>query len=191
MLADESLRATFRHFYTLFLIVAVLTVPAHIGHAYVFRDVVAVADLHRDIEGFPEGRQVQSVGVSQLKAARTSALVLSLVELALVPLMLRAARRAVSADSDAVMTVAGAYRGVLRSPARKGSLRDALPWLAGAALLGIATGLLLRAAGLLLIEPLPDARAFPWVGLVEGTARAVGGAFFLGPAAYATRRKDT
>jgi hypothetical protein len=190
MLADESLRATFRHFYTLFLIVGVLTVPAHIGHAYVFRDVVAVADLHRDIEGFPEGRQVQSVGVSQLKAARTSALVLSLVELALVPLMLRAARRAVSADRE-VTTVAGAYRGVLRSAARKGSLRDALPWLAGAALLGIATGLLLRAAGLLLIEPLPDARAFPWAGLVEGTARAVGGAFFLGPAAYVTRRKDT
>ncbi|CAN5564892.1 hypothetical protein BH24ACT26_BH24ACT26_00730 [soil metagenome] len=191
MVMDQALRATFRNFSTLFLLVAIVTIPLHLAHAFVFRDVIAVGDLHRDIESFPEGRQVQRVGLAELRAARLSFLALTLVELAAVPLFVRAARGAIAADESEVPTVTGAWRGALSrstqrparpAPARAGEGR--LPMILAAAVLALAIGWLARAVGLVLIEPLDDLRSFAGVGLVEGACRALGGAFFIGPVAY-------
>ena len=194
MLVDAALRSTFRNFFTLFLIVAVWTVPLHIAYSYLFRDVISVADLHPEIETFPEGgRRVHNVGVDDLRRSRWVAIGLGVLELALLPLCLRAARGVVGGtpspgtevDSPAVPTVIGAYRSVsVRRPARSDAPTEVLRWLVGVGLFALVVGLLVRRAGLLLVAPLPDENSFPWVGLVEGTARGVAGALLIGPVAY-------
>ncbi len=189
------MRSTFRNFFTLFLIVAVWTVPLHIVYSYVFRDVISVADLHPAIETFPEGgRRVHNVGVDDLKRSRWTAIGLAVLELVLLPLWVRAARDVVggglpstSADVEphAVPTVVGAYRSVsITRPARPRSSSEMLRWAVGAGLFALVVGLLVRRAGLLLVAPLPDENSFAWVGLVEGAARAVAGALFIGPMAF-------
>jgi hypothetical protein len=191
MPVDAALRATFRNFSTLFFLVAVMTVPLHVAHSYVFREVIALSELHPEIETFPKGRRVRNIGVVDLDRARTSYVVLSVLEVALLPLLVRAARHVVARDNP-VPTVVGAYRALAR--AHSGSSQ---PWtalaraLALAAPFGVAVALLMRATGLLLIEPLADEHAVSWVGLVEGTARAAGGAFVIGPLAYLTADRDT
>jgi hypothetical protein len=76
---DDALRATFRNYSTLFLFVAAVAVPLHLAHAYAFRHVLAVSDLHPAIEALDRGEFVRSVGPGALARARTSFLVLSLV----------------------------------------------------------------------------------------------------------------
>ena len=192
MLVDAALRSTFRNFFTLFLIVAVWTVPLHIVYSYLFRDVISVADLHPEIETFPEGgRRVHNVGVDDLRRSRWVAIGLGVLELLLVPLWVRAARdvvgggpASIGADVDAVPTVVGAYRSVsVTRPGPSPSL-EILRWAVGAGLFALVVGLLVRRAGLLVVAPLPDENSFAWVGLVEGTARGVAGALFIGPVAF-------
>jgi hypothetical protein len=183
MPVDAALRSTFRNFFTLFLLVAVWTVPLHLAHSYAYRDVISIAELHPDLETFPEGRRVRNVGVGDLRSSRRAYLLLTVLELALLPLLLRAARRVV-ADGTKEPTVVGAYRGLAdRLPARRDWGELAL-WAAAAAAFALAAGALFRAGGLLAVAPLPDERAFPWVGLVDATARALAGALFIGPIAY-------
>ncbi len=191
MLVDAAFRSTFREFSTLFLLVAILTVPLHVAHSYVFRDVLAVRDLHPDISGFPEGRHVRNVGVADLRSSQRAALALTLLEIALIPLFVRAARPVVRGETQ-IATVLGALRRLTRKRPASGERPDKLILtLAGLALLALFATLLLSASGLLLADALPDDHAFPWLGLVEGTARAVGGALFVGPAAYLTSPPPT
>jgi hypothetical protein len=191
MLLDRALRATVRNFSTLFLLVAILTVPLHVAHAYVFRQVIAVSDLHPAIEGFPRARKVKGVGRAELTEARTSYVVLNLLEVALLPLVARAAAHVMAADRrDEVPTVTRAV-----APRRHGA--GAPSWrllspaaLAAALVIAVAVAWLARAAGLILVEPLPSTSAFAGVGLVEGLSRAVGAPFLVGPAGWMAT-KDT
>jgi hypothetical protein len=191
MLLDRALRATIRNFSTLFLLVALVMVPLQVAHAYVFRRVIAVSELHPAIEGFPEGRKVARVGPGQLRKARTGYLVIGAIEILLLPLLVRAAARVMAVDrAGGVPTVVGAFAG-MRGSLEVGRLRG-LPVgpLVVAATLGITIGWLTRALGLVLVEPLADGAAFSGVGLIEGVARALGGAFVVGPAGWALL-KDT
>ncbi|MFN2490758.1 MAG: hypothetical protein ABR529_13700 [Actinomycetota bacterium] len=190
---DGALRATFRNFSTLFLLVALVTVPLHVAHAYFFRQVIAVDELHGAIERFPEGRQVRRVGVEELRDARLGLLGLSLLEVALLPVALSAAQHALATPADEVPTVWGAWLGVRRgAPAGLLPPAAAVPSALVGAGLALLVGVMARAVGLLLVESLSDPVAFAGVGLVEGTSRALAGAFLLGVAgAAALRAKDT
>jgi hypothetical protein len=185
MLLDRAFRATVRNFSTLFLLVAIVTVPLHVAHAYVFRRVIAVSELHPAIERFPRARKVSGVGRAELTEARTSYLVLNLFEVALLPLVARAAARAMAADRS------GGVPTVMRALAPRGHSTRAVSWrlvspgtLAVALAVAVVVTWLARAAGLILVEPLPSTSSWAGVGVVEGLCRAVGAPFFVGPAGW-------
>src|SRR5918999_6295134 len=85
MLVDRAFRFAFRNYSTLWLIVATAVFPLHLVHGYVFRDVMAVSELHRAIELFPERRQVARVSAADLAEARTWHTALTAVGGALIP----------------------------------------------------------------------------------------------------------
>jgi hypothetical protein len=184
MLLDRALRATVRNYSTLFLLVAVVTVPLEVAHAYVFRRVIAVSELHPAIERFPSHRKVGGVGPRQLGEARVVAAAVTALELLSLPFLARAATRIVEVDrAGGVPTLLGIVRRTHRTPPLRRLRRIPTGPLLAAAAVGLAVAWLARAVGLVVVEPLPDAAAFAGVGLVDGVARAAGGAFFVGPAA--------
>lgn len=185
-MVDRALRLTVRNFWTLFFVVGAVTVPLQVAYATAWHNVIAVRELHDDIAQFPPLRQVHSVGRDQLHDARLAYWVVVAVELALLPLLIRAARRVIESDARGELPSApDAWRGAL---ARGGSLLRALarpgPLITGA-VVALAVGALVTAAGRLLVEPVGDERAFAAVGLVDGVARAAAAPFFLVIAAVA------
>jgi hypothetical protein len=189
MLLDAALRATVRNFSTLFLLVAVVTVPLHVGHAYAFRNVIATSELHPAIERWPPQRRVRGVGSGDLRTARVASTIITLLEIALLPLFARAAARVMAVDRrHGVPTVVGAWGG---GPI---PLRELRPPTVGpvvvAAALALTVGWLARAIGLIVVESLPDGVAFAGRGLNESLARAGGAAFLIGPIGW-MGSKDT
>ena len=179
---ERAFSAAFRNFSTLFLLVAIFTVPIHVGYSFVFREVIEVAELHSSIEEFPDYRQVKGVGPDEIRTARLTYLGLSVLELALLlPLLARATVRVLEVDArGGVPTIPGALRSVgRRHQGSAGRLWGALPAVAAAALLAVAMGWLFERAGLLLVEAVPDEAAWPLVGLIQGTARALAAPFLL------------
>jgi len=199
MLLDEGLRATLRNFSTLFLLAAVVTVPLHVIHGYVFRDVIAVRELAPAIEHFPPAGMVRGVGQERLDAARRVALGLTLVELALLPLAAGAAAAVAAMEQRGrPPTVLGALASAFGVPGAVAALRRAPGPLLAATLIAGACYLLAHALAVLLSEPVPDERAFALAGLLEGAARALAATFFLGVAGWVgargpglVRSKDT
>ena len=188
MFVDRALRSTFRNFVTLFFVAACLTVPLHVGKSFLFRRVESVRNLHGDIEAFPGGRQVRSVGRVQLAQARRAALVVTAIEIVLIPILAGAARQVVDRDrGGGVPTVADAWVHCL-PPILPGPrvLRRA-----GAVAAGLGAGLavvwLVQSTGAILVEPLGPTVVFAGIGLVEGVSRAAGAPFFLVPLALSAR----
>ncbi|HVM34633.1 MAG TPA: hypothetical protein VM784_04755 [Actinomycetota bacterium] len=182
---DRALSASFRHFATVFLIVAVFVMPLHVAFSYWQRDVIAVSEIHDDISTFPDDRRVQGVGRSELERFRAFGALLAVVELLALPILIAAARRTIQRDREGkVPTVADAWRWGVRGWTR---LRPGAPGLIGAGLvLAGAVIVLARGAGMLVVESLPQEAAWAGRALAEGGARALGGPFFLVPVALAT-----
>lgn len=182
---DRVLALTWRNFASLFLIVAIVTVPLHVGRTFMYRKVIAARELEADIESFPEGREVRGIGPDDLDAARRSLVIVTLIELALLPLGVGAVRRALWVDRRARPP------GVLDSWAHSASAlwqrRDGPPpslgAIGGGAVIGLAAGFLVERIGLLLAEPFPLYLGFAPIGLIQGVARALGAIFFLVPLA--------
>jgi hypothetical protein len=183
---DRAWRVLFRNFSTFFLVVAVVAIPLHLAHAFLFRDVIAVQELHPDIEELPQDLRVRGVGADDVSDWRTTAWAFTALELALLPLFLAATRRVIEVDQEGgVPGVLDAYRHVVdRRSLPRPSAGD-IAGLGAALVLGLVIGGLARAAGLLAIEPLGDARAWAGAALVEGAARALGAGFFLVPLGFA------
>ena len=187
---DRAARLTVRNFWTLFFVVAAVTVPLQVAYASVFHNVIAVGELHGDIEQFPPQRQVHGVGREQLGQARIAYWAIVAAELALLPLLVRAADRVLERDERGAITSApGAWaaalsrrrtRSVIRAVAHPGPLLTGL-------IVAVIIGALVQAGGRLLIEPLGDERAFAGLGLVDGVARAAAAPFALVVAALLAR----
>ncbi|MGH2755451.1 MAG: hypothetical protein ACRDLB_13610 [Actinomycetota bacterium] len=180
---DHAFRLTLKNFTTYFLLAACITVPLHVGHALVFQRVIAVSEIHDAIEEFPSERQVRGVGKAELRDARLGLVAVTAVEILLLPLLARAARRVLSDDRHGVLpTVRGGWG---RPSETGGNLARA--WrkegssLVVALVLALAIGALAERAGMLLTEPLADQRAWAGVGLAQAAARALAIPFFIVP----------
>lgn len=178
---DRSFRLTFANLSTLFLVVAVLAVPLHLAHSFAFRNVIEVAELHDEIEGFPSDRTVRDVGPLDLRDYRLSLGVLTVLELGLLLVLVRPTRRVISdhqagkvPTATSAWTLGRARRGAyIRALARKpGPLIASL-------LVAALIGLLAEKAGLLLFQPLGDANAWIGVALAGAIARSLAAPFLL------------
>jgi hypothetical protein len=180
-LLDRALRVAFRNFATLFFIVAVVTVPLQAVYSYVFRDVIAVEDLHAEIREFTGDRQVRGVGPNELDDARLFGWIVIGIEIVLIPLLVRAAGRALETDeAGQTPTVSDAWSHAWRGP---GLRRRPSPGVGGAFLGGLAVGAVVlvgvEASGRLLIENVADDYAWAAAAILHGSARAAGAPFFL------------
>jgi hypothetical protein len=187
MSLDWTLRLVFRNFATLFLLVALVTVPLHVGRAFAYRRVVSLRELHPAIAELPPNRLVRNVGAADLEAAQNALLAVIAIELALIPLMAGATRRvAQNEESQRLPTVADALGhslGAWRHPAPNAGRAHLAT---GVGLAFVVATLTLR-AGTLLTEPVGDTVAFAAVGLVEALAAALAAPFFLVPLALLPR----
>jgi hypothetical protein len=188
---EAGLRNTFRHFWTFFFIAAGLTVPLHLIYVFVFHNVIAIRELAPQIALFPNARQVHFVGPPQLHNARVGLWVVDAVEVALLPLAIRAARAVLQMDQRGeVPTVLKAWRGSFRRQTAK-FLPPFNRALLAALVIGAVVGVLLDAVARLIAEPIGTNWSFIVLGLGQGSARAVGAAFFLGIAAVSARVTPT
>jgi len=180
MLVDRALKTTLRNFSTFWLIVAVVTVPLDLALAALFTDVIATREIHADIESLPSGDSVRGVDGEAIERSRYAQLIVLALELALIPLLLRATRRAIERDTSGhVPTALGAWRGVGRSS----GARSSAPWRLSVALAMAGFALLVwtlaSLIGGLLAAPVGDTLAWLVVGLTRGAALALALPFLL------------
>lgn len=177
---DRTLRLALRNYVTLFLFVATFAVAIHLVYLYLFRDVVGVAELHEAIREFPPNRQVRGVGHRDLDAWAVGNVVITLIEIALLPFLAKGAARVIEQDERGeVPTVKSALAATMRRGYRWfPSPREAGPLLVTVAV-ALMTWWLLRRTGLLLVEPVGADSAWAANALVEGVARAAAAPFVL------------
>lgn len=177
---DRTLRLALRNYVTLFLFVATFAVAIHLLYLYLFRDVVAVSELHDAIREFPPDRQVRGVGHRDLDAWGIVSLVVTVVEIALLPFLAKGAARVIQQDERGEIPT---VRAALAATMARGyrwfpSLREAGPLLVTVAV-AVTTWWLVRRIGLLLVAPVGADGAWATNALVEGVARAAGAPFVL------------
>ena len=180
MLVDRALKTTLRNFSTFWLIVAVVTIPLNFAWAALFQDVIATREIHADIESLSSGDPVRGVDGEAIDRSRYAQLIVIALELALIPFLLRATRRAIERDASGhVPTALGAWRGVGRSS----GARSSAPWRLSVALamagFALVVGLLAALIGVLLAAPVGDTLAWLVVGLTRGAALALALPFLL------------
>ena len=184
---EKGLSYAFRDLWTYVLIAAVVTIPLHFLYAFTFRNVIAVAEVHQEIESFTGGRTTRDVGPSDLDAERAVWIAIAGIEIALLPLAARATRRALEKDiANGVPTAFGAWADVGSAGGGflKALARNAGP-LALAAVLALLAGFLAERAGMVLSEVLGISTRWVGVGLAQGFGRALGAPLFLVPWALA------
>ncbi|MFN2594245.1 MAG: hypothetical protein ABR579_05085 [Actinomycetota bacterium] len=180
---DRGLAATFRNFATLFFLCAAITVPLHIAYSFVFHNEIGLRELHAQIESFPPLREVKGVSKHDLDISRIASGVVAALELALLPLGVKAARRVLEDETAGDVTNAGAAWQAAWARDYKLKLGGSGVALASA-VIAVAVGFLCDRIGILLTEPVSPTYAFLFVGLATGLARAVAAPLFLGPTAY-------
>lgn len=181
---ERAFARTFRNLSTIVMIVAVVVLPVHLIYAYTFRNVIATSDFHDQIEAMPNYRQVRSVGPPQLDHARLTFWVITAAELALVPLAVRATRRAFIVDDEGgVPTVTDAWGLALKRQEgrtfRPGWVVPALVGIGAAA----GAGVLIAGIGSSLTGFLSEDWRWTGVGLTQALARAGAAPLALGPLA--------
>ncbi len=181
---DRAFAQTFRNYSTIFVIVAVIAFPLHLLYAFAFRDVIATNDFHAAIAALPEDRRVGGVGPAQLDQARLFFWILTGVEVALLPLVVRAARRVFAVDeAGGIPTGTDAWADAFRAH-EKTRLHVGWPAVAGLGLVAAAiSGLLLNAIGDAVTDFLPGDLRWVGVALTDGGARAAALPLFVGPLA--------
>jgi hypothetical protein len=176
---DRPLRTTLRNFSTFFLVVALITIPLNLGWASLYRDVIATREIHTEIRNLPSDDGIEGVDGDDIDRARLAQWVVLALELALIPLLLRAFRGVITRDEEGhVPTAWGAWGGVgRRPPERPSTWRTSL--ILAMAGIALVVWLLASAIGALLAVPLPETRSWLVVGLARGAALALALPFLL------------
>jgi len=181
---DRALTATFRNLSTLILLGAVVFVPLHLAHAFVFRNVHTVADLAGDIAEFPGNKKVRNVGPAELDDERRTSLVLVIAELGLSIVLLGAAKRTIETDdAGRIPTIAEGFEHAIAGLKRVRIAAPSVPPLLACGAIGALAGWLSWQIVSLAGEVLGNDTAFVAVGLARGSALAVFVAFVAGPIA--------
>jgi hypothetical protein len=180
MLVDRALKTTLQNFSTFWLIAAAVTVPLNLAWASLYPDVIATREIHAAIETLPAGEEVQGVDGDAIDRARYGQWIVLALEIALIPLLLRATRSAIERDaSGSVPTVVGAWRNVARGSGARGTgpfkLSVALPMAAFAVIVWALAALI----GGLLTALVGDSLAWLVVALTRGGALALALPFLL------------
>lgn len=188
---ERAFARTFRNFSTILMIVAVVVFPLHLIYAFTFRNVIATADFHDAIEAMPKYRQVRSVGSTQLDHARLVFWILTAGEIAILPLAVRATRRAfIVDDTGDVATATDAWGRALQRQEgrtfRPGWLVPAGVGLASA----VVAGLLIDTIGDGLTGFLSEDWRWAGEGLTQAVARAGALPLFLGPLALVRAKEE-
>ena len=190
MLLDAAARSTARNFSTFFLVCMIVLLPLEMGYSLLHKDVIEARELESYIEELPRGQKVRGVGRRELKDAQRSRLILTGIELALVPLLMSATRRVLDSDrEERLPTAVDAYRHGL-APFRPGPLPSSGSWggVLLAALFALAVGFVANQTGRIASEAFPDRFAFGILGVVEAAARSIALPWFLVTWALAGRR---
>jgi len=180
MLVDRALKTALRNFSTFWLIVAAVTIPLNVAWAFLYQDVIATREIHVDIESLPTGDKVRGVDEEAIDQARSAQLIVLALEVALIPILLRATRRAIEQEAAGhVPTALGAWSGVARSSQARGPSR----WRASVALsmagFAIIVWVLASLIGHSLVDPAGDSVAWLVLALARGTALALALPFLL------------
>ena len=176
---DHALQKTFRNLSTLVLLACVITLPVHLIHAFLFKDVLSVAELRPEISEMPAGRQVRGVAKGDFDAERNTALLVLGVEILLLPLFFRASRRVMDQDdAGRVPTVVDAWKHL----GSEGTKLEGGPILV-ATLIGIAAGGLVFLIGRALADMSSADLAWLLTGASRGVATATAIALVVGTAA--------
>ena len=168
---DRALGKTFTNLSTLLMLACVFTVPIHLVHAYVFREVIAVAELGPEIRAFPEGRQVRGVSKGDLDNERNSLVIVIAFEMLLLPIAYRAARRVIEVDEQGgVPTAVDAWTHLRTAP--RGGLSPGPTAIAG--VIGLVGAWLVWTIG----SQLADRASADMAWAVTGLTRAASVALF-------------
>jgi hypothetical protein len=185
---DRCFKHVFRNFSTLFLTVFVVTLPVYMVYAFIFRNVLAVRELHDVIATFPGKKQVGGVGAAQLdRYDLVGWLIIGGLVLALL-FFVRCVRRTMERDADGhAPTVIDS---LTHAPTKKPSLATAIRELPREMLMGVLdaliVGFLLEQIGFGLSEFLPDQQTWIGIGLTYAITKAAMAPFILVPWALAT-----
>lgn len=185
---DRAFRAVLRDFTTYALIAAVVLFPLHLIYSFVFQDTIAVSSLHGEIGRLSADDTIRGVGSGDLTTYRIVGALLLLIEVLLLPLLVAAAAVALDhRERGELPTVRGSWGGVRsRERASVGTPRNSGVLLSAVAV-ALVVGLLARAGGLLLLEPLSDRTLWAGVAIVETVARSLAAPFVMVPAALLSR----
>lgn len=188
MLTERGLRVAVDNFFTLFLIVATVSLPLHLIHGIVFWDAIAADEIHPQIRRLSEGIEVKGVSPDDLTAASLGLVVVAAAELLFVPVLVKATARVVEVgERGGVPTVVDAWRAVGRDRlAWRAARADAWP-LVTALAVALALGWLVDRAGMAAIDAAGAHEAVPAVAAVRALGRAVGAPFFVATAAVVAR----
>ena len=181
----RSLDAAFTSIATLFCICALLFVPLHVAHAFVYRNVLAVSELAPEIEAFPEGRKVRNVGPEELGDERSTGTALVLLELLALVFVAGAARRAI--DVEGAGEVATVPDSLSHAASELRALRPEPTVVVGGLLIGAAAGWLTLSIGYRLSEILGNDSTYLGIGLSRGIAMSLSGALIAGTVAASKR----
>lgn len=171
---ERTVTATFRNFSTLFLVVFALILPLHLIYGWMFQDVLAVRELHGAIAEFPASRQVRGVGQADITNARLWFWIVIALEIALLPVIVRASRAVLDQDRRGEVTSVRAALAAIRERREddegRPSPRAWLPALTVALLVGAVAEITLRSAA----DFVPDTFAFVALALASAVARSCG-----------------
>jgi hypothetical protein len=190
MLLDKTFATTLRNYSTLFLVVAFVTVPLHLAYSLLFRDILALSEIHAAIEQLPPAQPVGGITADDLERARLAYLALCGLEVLFIPLLWRATDRVVALDrAGRLPTATEAWR--LRDVPRGDQEAEGRPAVTVAAALSFSfvVWLLAERIGGMVIELVPDRLLFLGLGLVRAVSLALAAPFALVAAVLAARRR--
>lgn len=190
-MVERAFARTLRNYSTVFFIVAALSFPLHTMYSFLFRDVIATREHHAVIEAGPQSRRIGKVGHRDLESARLGFGVVMAVELALVPLMVRATRRVFVIDEKGgVPTATDGWRAALSPGSEPPRDRISLQGVGAGVVVALLGGFLIHLIAGSATGFLTDGARWVGVGLGQSLVRAAAAPLALGPLALFRAKEE-